>query len=187
MKKILSIVLAAAMGVSMTFAAFASTGSTVTGDGKNAKVPLYADVTAADNIISVVMPTQITFQIGATDGAFSTLVSGTGEFSNNSTCAVDLSIIKVIDPTVGNTTFLSIIDLALGTSVEESADVMLDEARYLRSSLTVDDKITLGRIYADSKETYKVFGQDNAKDTTTLPDGTYKIETTIKVEPVVAS
>lgn len=193
MKKMLSVVLAVAMSMGLSSAAFADT---ITKDGKGADIPLYATVSEGQALISVVMPVSIDYQIstvqkniGTTQrpeyiNEFVSLVSAEGEFKNNSTCNIDLDITKIqSEDAATDVPFINVVSLALGQSGQDAADVLTDENIFTDAITGAAGApvIALGTLYSNEAQKFAVYGKDNADDTTSLADGKYRVTATIRV------
>lgn len=202
MKKILSLILALAVVMSMSVCAFATETTTVeaAGDDKTTaegKVDLVGTVYEGAVLLSVVMPTTLTFQVGTEQSSaqladkrengsittggyiFASLISGEGTVTNNSTHAIDLYISKVED-TNGLTDKMNL-------GVTGNA---LDEATALSSYLTTattDLKLSSNIATEGGTDTLKVVGSAAKGNVSggsfdiNLAAGDYTVTTTLKV------
>lgn len=195
MKKLVSILLSLALALSMiSVDVFASaeteTTQEYTTDGQSNDMHMRIYIPTSVDLISVVMPSTIDFQIATKLQTvdqkeiykFLTSISGEGEFLNNSSKTVDLDIISVDDPLIDKTvSLLSVVDMAVGKSYVDGDSLLSNPANLLSSSVSAAHPISLGSLMSGGSETYKVFVQDNPDNEDSLLDGTYTVTTTVKV------
>lgn len=192
MKKIVSMLMAAALLGALALPAFAADApadQTVT-DKNGTEVWLNGEAKADAELISVVMPTAINFQIATKDNAGTKVlddsdpttggvVSGTGKFTNNSNRSVTLTLAEVGDAAVtASAGFLNVVEVYLAPAGMVRGDV-LGKAEYQLQTSTKDRE--LGTMGLGGTLSLKIFAQDNTADNTSLPDGSYQLRTVMKV------
>uniref|UniRef100_UPI0031B7F2B9 hypothetical protein n=1 Tax=Anaerolentibacter hominis TaxID=3079009 RepID=UPI0031B7F2B9 len=150
----------------------------VTKDGTSNDMTLKGTVgEPGADLISVVLPSSINFQIGTDDaGKFKNLITSTGTITNNSTIGVKIELAEVKD----NGGLLGLVDLALAPKDEDSATVM---TTYKLSAPLATPVELATNLEKDGTLSLKVFGQKNDADGE-IAAGEYNVVTTLKVTAV---
>lgn len=161
----------------------------ISGSGR---VDLIGEVEAGKDLISVVMPTSIKFQVSTTDGDnyYKEYVSGTGTFTNNSTCAVKLSIDSVLDSAEAVNTdtptmhFMDVLDLAIAPDNVSQADAFATGGTYTYVLKVQDGGLDqqLAKLAVKDKKNFKIFAKaKTGQEATVIKNNSYTINTILKI------
>ncbi|WP_343207847.1 hypothetical protein [Anaerolentibacter hominis] len=184
-KRVLSGILVLVLTLTMGSTALAKettdkTTKEVTTNESSSEMKLEGKVgTPGADLISVVLPSSINFQIG-TEGeqAFKEIISATGTIENLSTSDVNITLEEVTD-TKG---LLGMVDLALAPVDKTLTDAMASNMLVVGTARNM----LLGKVAAGGGTLpLKVFGQ--AKASSKIVDGEYNITTILKVTAVTAT
>ncbi|WP_343207988.1 hypothetical protein [Anaerolentibacter hominis] len=194
-KKLLALALAAVLTLNMGVVAMAA-GDTqsVNGTGdQGGDIQLEAAVLQGADLIQVVMPTKINFNINTDSSTyFDELISGRGTITNNSTKAVKVEIVGVQDS--GVSTLLTKAKIALAPSDnayvndsmtnKEKGEAVLagsSPSYKLTTSVSPTASITLfDSLPTRASKSIEVFGTEETA-TTAIDAASYTVVTTLKI------